>query len=127
MILFRKKEKTLDLTEHYVRQKDRLQNLKEGIKENSESSANSPSAGGFGFLANLASANKQTLDSSPEGENPDERNVPSHTEIFQGRRKRIWKIRDQKFEQARRCISSRERSYHLLVEYGPISMEMERN
>lgn len=79
MGLFRRKEKTLDLTERYFRQKDKLQNLKEGIKENTNNEDSAlQSTGNFNFLANLASVSPSTQSSAysdnPEsGENSEER------------------------------------------------------
>ncbi|MDD5699929.1 MAG: hypothetical protein PHH00_01915 [Candidatus Nanoarchaeia archaeon] len=77
MHLFGRKEKTVDWTENYNRQKDRLQNLKEGIKQ--DSGAESPasqSTGNFNFLANLASLSAphaSDSDNADSGENSDER------------------------------------------------------
>ena len=75
MSLFRKREKTVDLTERYARQKDRMQNLKEGIRQNSGTENPSQSSpGNFNFLANLASSSQSSREYSPENEeNPDER------------------------------------------------------
>ena len=61
MSLFRRKEKTIDLTERYNRQKDRMQNLKEGIRQTS-GTGDSPQSGSgnFNFLANLASSSSRS-------------------------------------------------------------------
>ncbi|HTZ41763.1 MAG TPA: hypothetical protein VMC07_00965 [Candidatus Omnitrophota bacterium] len=68
---FGKKNKTVDLTDNYARQKDRLQNLKEGIKQNAEE--NSSGAGNFNFLANLASSSQSQAYSDSGEESSDER------------------------------------------------------
>jgi len=76
MGLFNRKEKTVDLTERYARQKDRAENLKEGIRQSSTSGNSSPSnQGNFNFLANLASSSQSSSEySSPESdENSEER------------------------------------------------------
>jgi hypothetical protein len=73
MGLFGKKEKTVDLTGRYTRQKDRAENLKEGIRQSrgvEDSSRQNP--GNFNFLANLASSSSQSS-SGESDENPDER------------------------------------------------------
>ncbi len=77
MGLFGRKEKTVDWTENYNRQKDRLQNLKEGMKQSSgtENPA-SQSTGNFNFLANLASSSTQSSedsDNADSGDSSDER------------------------------------------------------
>ncbi len=73
MGLFRKKEKTVDWTERYFRQKDRMENLKEGIRQSTGAENKSPPAqGNFNFLANLASSSVQSS-SSETDENSDER------------------------------------------------------
>ena len=78
MGLFGRKEKTVDWTENYHRQKDRLQNLKEGVQQSAGTENPAPqNAGNFNFLANLATSasSSQTPSSYPsEGdESSDER------------------------------------------------------
>ena len=71
MGLFRRKEKTVDLTERYFRQKDRMQNLKEGMKQSSGTEDSSQSSSGnFNFLANLASSS-QSSSAYPSQESED--------------------------------------------------------
>lgn len=50
MRFFNRKPKILDLTEHYKRQQEKVEAMKEEAKENS------PTESSFGFLGNIASA-----------------------------------------------------------------------
>lgn len=74
---FGKKEKTVDWTENYHRQRDRLQNLKEGVKQAGTAETSSQGAGNFNFLANLASASNHASstysDNLDSGESSEER------------------------------------------------------
>jgi hypothetical protein len=73
MGLFGRKEKTVDLTGRYLRQKDRAENLKEGIRQTSATGTPSQSgSGNFNFLANLASS-AQSSPESESDENSEER------------------------------------------------------
>lgn len=73
MGLFGRKEKTVDLTERYNRQRDRAENLKEGIRQSATSGSSSPSnPGNFNFLANLASS-AQSSSENESDENSEER------------------------------------------------------
>jgi len=73
MSFFNRKEKTVDLTERYNRQKDRMQNLKEGIRQTSATGSSQQSgSGNFNFLANLASSAQSSQDSLSESDESSE-------------------------------------------------------
>jgi chromosome segregation ATPase len=67
MGLFNRKEKTVDLTERYLRQKDRMENLKEGVKQ--ANAQQNPTQNSFGFLRDMASSSAP----SESDDNTDER------------------------------------------------------
>lgn len=56
-----KRENVIDLSERYLKQKERLSRLKENIKpaQKVENASVSPTPNSFGFLGNLASSNSQ--------------------------------------------------------------------
>ena len=62
MGLFGRKEKTIDLTERYHRQKERIDNLKESMKQNAATSSQTPTQNSFGFLREMASSSAQSSD-----------------------------------------------------------------
>jgi hypothetical protein len=70
MSLFKRKEKTVDLTDRYLRQKDRMENLKEGVKQaNTDNTKQNQSQNNFGFLREMASSSVP----SENDENADEK------------------------------------------------------
>lgn len=85
MALFKKKDKTIDLTARYMKQKERMENLRENAKASEsqnqgQQTANLP-VSGFGFLDNVSSGsyNSQPTtysgysSNSYEAEEPDEK------------------------------------------------------
>lgn len=54
MAFFKRKPKILDLTEHYHKQQEKVDAMKEEAKESSDENSSTSSA--FGFLGNLASS-----------------------------------------------------------------------
>lgn len=69
MALFGKKNKTIDLTERYMKQKERAANLRESAQQARQPQREdvSNSANGFGFLAGLASSAQENSQSQSSG------------------------------------------------------------
>lgn len=64
-----KRNKTLDLTERYVKEKERLANLKENIASAKKENPDNQNASGLGFFANLSSSVQENNSLSSSSEN----------------------------------------------------------
>jgi len=80
---FGRKDKVIDLTEHLKKQQERVQEMKEDLKESPQPTS---SSNGLGFFGSIAS----TIKSTPEPESSNE----SYTDFSEGadeKRKRLAK------------------------------------
>ncbi len=64
MAFFKRKPKIVDLSEHYHKQQEKIQAMKEESKEDSSESSTSS---GFGFLGNLASSASSNVVEDSDG------------------------------------------------------------